>query len=440
MKLKIEYINIKELKEYEYNSKLHPDEQIQLIADSIAEFGMNDPIAVDENMTIIEGHGRLKALQLMEETTCPIIRLEHMTQAQKKAYIIGHNKLTMSSGFDIEILEQEIQSIRELDEDMDLTIMGFDAEEISDILGEEIQPIEGLTDDDYVPDEPEIPCIKFGDLIEFEDGSKILCGDSTDKKSYKKILGKEKADMVFTDPPYGVAYQTDKHEDIANDDLTGDSLRAFLIDTFKNLFEYTKENPALYIFYASKTHIEFEEALTEAGFRVKQQLIWEKPMFALGRSDYHWKHEPMMYAVKNDNNSTWYGDRCKTTIMDKTLDIDSMTPDEALLYLKAMLEDSTVWKIARDSVSTYQHPTQKPTALAERGILNSSIRGHIVLEPFSGSGSTLIASLKTGRRCYAIEFEPKYVEVAIQRHVEYTGKQDIKINGKKIYWEDYKND
>lgn len=439
MKLEIEYVDINTLKKYENNSKLHPAEQVQKIADSIAEFGMCDPISVDENMTILEGHGRLMALELMQEEQCPIIRVEHLTEVQKKAYIIAHNKLTMSSEFDIEILEAEIAAIMEESEDLTL-VMGFSEDEFNELTGgiEEPEPFEAQADEEDTPEVEDNPVIKFGDLIEFQDGCKIICGDSTDEDTYKKLMAGNKARMVNTEPPYGVSYQADKSrfDAIVNDDLTGDSLKDFLIMCFRCLHKYTIENPALYIFHASITQKVFEEALEKTDFRVKQQIIWKKNMFAFGRSDYHWIHEPMFYCVKNDKNSQWFGDRCATTCT--TEDLEDLDKNELITMIKQITENSTVWEISRDSTALYVHPTQKPVALAERAILNSSERGDIVLEPFSGSGSTLVAGAKTGRRVYAIEFDMGYVQVGITRHIEYTGKSMIKINGKEVDWNEYK--
>jgi len=242
MKLQIEYVDIDTLKEYEHNSKLHPEEQVQQIADSIKEFGMCDPIAVDEGNVIIEGHGRLMALQLMEETQCPIIRIEHLTEVQKKAYIIAHNKLTMSSEFDIEVLESEIASI--MDESSDLALVtGFSNDELTELTCgfEEEEPFEAQADEEDTPEVESSPVIKFGDLIEFQDGSRIICGDSTDEETYKNLMDGNKARMVNTEPPYGVSYQADKSrfDAIVNDDLTGDSLKDFLIMCFRQLHKHS---------------------------------------------------------------------------------------------------------------------------------------------------------------------------------------------------------
>jgi DNA modification methylase len=244
--------------------------------------------------------------------------------------------------------------------------------------------------------------------------------------------------MVNTDPPYGVAYQSDKFADIANDDLTGDTLQNFLIQNFKLLHKHTIENPALYVYHASRTQTIFEDALNIAGFKVKQQIIWVKNMFAFGRSDYHWKHEPLFYAVKEEKNCEWFGDRTQTTLLDDRPDFEEMEKDDLIEYIEKLIETSTTFEVAKDNGASYQHPTTKPVKLAQIAIRNSSQPGEIVLEPFSGSGSTLIGGFTTGRKVYAIEFEPKYVQVAIQRMVEFSGEEMIEINGEMVNWYEYK--
>jgi len=439
MKLVVKYLPLEKLDEYAGNAKIHTPEQIQQIADSIKEFGFNDPIGIDEDGTIIEGHGRYLASKLLELKEVPTISLAHMNGPQQKAYILAHNQLTLSTGFDMDMLESEIASIMEQDETL-VELMGFSEEELCEItngVDEEVN-IEGETDEDETPEVESNPVIQFGDLIEFANGSRLICGDSTDAETYEKLMQGDKARMVNTDPPYGVSYQSDKFDDIVNDDLTGDTLKDFLIMCFRQLHKHTIENPALYIFHASITQREFEDALDKTGFRVKQQIIWKKNMFAFGRSDYHWIHEPMFYAVKTEKNSQWFGDRCGTTYNDA--DLEEMDRNELIELIQKIQETSTVWEISRDSTALYVHPTQKPVALAERAMRNSSEPDEIVLEPFSGSGSTLIAGFKSGRKVYAIEFDVGYVQVGIQRMVEFSGEDMISINGKMVNWYEYKKD
>lgn len=439
MKLEVKYLPLEDLDEYVGNAKIHTPEQIQQIADSIKEFGFNDPIGIDEDGTIVEGHGRYLAAQLLKMKEVPTISLSHMNDVQQKAYILAHNQLTLSTGFDMEMLESEIASIMEQDETL-VELMGFSEDELSEItdgIAGEVD-IECEIDEDETPEVESNPVIQFGDLIEFSNGSRIICGDSTDAETYNKLMQGDKARMVNTDPPYGVSYQSDRFAEIVNDDLTGDALKDFLIMCFRQLYKHTIENPALYIFHASITQRDFEEALEKTGFRVKQQIIWKKNMFAFGRSDYHWIHEPMFYAVKTAKNSQWFGDRCATTYTDT--DLEEMDKNELIELIQSIQETSTVWEISRDSTALYVHPTQKPVALAERAIRNSSEPNDIVLEPFSGSGSTLVGGFKAGRRVYAIEFDTGYVQVGIQRMVEFSGEEMISINGEMVNWYDYKKE
>lgn len=443
MKLEVKYIHIEELNEYVGNAKIHTEEQIQQIADSIKEFGFNDPIGIDEDGTIVEGHGRYLASKLLNLKEVPTISLHHLSEVQKKAYIIAHNKLTMQTGFDMELLEAEIASIIDEDDSM-VGLIGFSEDELNEItrvIDEDVD-IQGEVYEEDIPEFVSNPVIQFGDLIEFSDGSRIICGDSTDEKTYDKLMQGNRARMVNTDPPYGVLYTSKKKKDnfdkIINDDLTGDVLEDFLEKCFINLNKHTIANPAMYIFHTSSNQMKFENALNKSGFKIKQQLIWKKNNFSIGWSDYHQIHEPIFYAVKKDKNCEYFGDRCSTTLFCEK--IEDMEKDELVDLIKKVHENSTVWEISRDSTNLYVHPTQKPVALAERAIRNSSRKDEIVLDPFAGSGSTLIAGFKTGRRVYTIEFEPQYVQVVIQRMVEFSGEEIVCINGKMVNWYDYKGD
>jgi len=442
-KLEIIQVKIKDLKEYPNNPKIHTDKQIKQIIKSIQKFGFNDPIAIDADNQIIEGHGRVLAAKELGMETVPAIRLPHLTEKQKKAYIIAHNKLTMNTGFNPDRLYKEIKTLL-FDPDL---IIGFEDMELADL--QELSVNEILEDKDPdetppLPDDEEI-IIKHGDIMELG-RHKLICGDSTFPGTFKDLMGNEKARMVFTDPPYGVSYTGVNNPNgrnwggIKNDDLRGDDLYLFLLDAFKNVFDYTIENPALYVFYASATHIQFEEALKAAGFKVKQQLIWDKGM-VLCHSDYHWTHEPILYCSKK-KNCEWFGNRRQKTLW-KQLDIDDlelMEKEELIEILRELKEGSTVWKIKKDFALTYIHPTQKPVELAVKAIINSSKIGDIILEPFAGSGSTIIGCEITNRKCRAVEYDPKFCQLIVDRWCKYTGGDNIKINNKEVNWEDYKTE
>lgn len=418
--MKIIELKIEKLKEYEHNAKEHPVEQVQQIADSIKEFGFNDPIAIDENNVIIEGHGRLLAAQLLKMEKVPTIQLIHLNEMQKKAYILAHNKLTINSGFDLDLLKMELEFIDS--SSLDIAITGFSLEDIEE-LG--IGAVELPTDlADNVPSDVGEIVIKKGDIVElganFE--HKILCGDSTDEQSFKKLLCEKKVDMVFTDPPYGVSYSS-KNEflnkllkgnrnqrEIENDSLSVEELEVFLIKVFKNIYNILDDYSSYYITspQGGELLMTMLTAMGEAKIPLRHMIIWNKNNHVLGRVDYMYKHEPILFGWKKRHK----------------------------FYKKGNFTKS-VWDIAKP-LSSEIHPTMKPVELVENAILNSTKGKMIVFDAFLGSGTTLIACENNGRYCYGIEFEEHYVQVIIQRYTEYTSIDTIKINGKEVSWNDYK--
>jgi DNA modification methylase len=251
-------------------------------------------------------------------------------------------------------------------------------------------------------------------------------------------MGSDLADLVFTDPPYGVSYIGSNNpngkswEMIKNDDLRGERLNYFLFNAFKNMEKFSNDYSAFYVFYASSTHIEFETALNSAGIKVKEQIIWSKGM-VLGHSDYHWAHEPCLYCKKENGRTRWFGFRDnKTVIGKKRKEYQSMTKEQLVDALSIISKNSSVWEIDRDNVTEYVHPTQKPTHLAVRAIKNSSQKGEIVLDLFGGSGTTIIASEKTGRIARVMEFDPKYCDVIRKRWGDWCSKNDLEYNDDKL--------
>lgn len=285
-KLKIEMLPIGELHAYENNAKLHPQEQIDQIVRSMEQFGNNDPIAIDENNCIIEGHGRLMALKQMGEEKVPVIRLSHLTDEQKRAYILAHNQLTLNTGFDEEILRSELESILEID----MTDFGFDLEalEIGD-LGEEDPIVEEDAGFDTTP--PAEPIAKPGDLYQLG-RHRLLCGDSTSIDDVERLMGGVKADLLITDPPYNVAYEggTADKLTIQNDDMEDEEFRQFLRDVYTAADTVMKPGAAFYIWHADSEGYNFRGAAHDIGWTVRQCLIWNKNSLVLGRQDYHWKH------------------------------------------------------------------------------------------------------------------------------------------------------
>lgn len=381
----VEKINIKALKEYKNNAKEHPEEQIQQIVESIKEFGFNDPIAIDENNMIIEGHGRLYALQRLgyEEVDC--IRLQHLTDKQKKAYILAHNKLTMNTGFDMEILNLELESI----DDIDMSLFGFD------LLEPEIE----AQDDEYEIVLPEEPKAKLGEVYQLG-RHRLMCGDSTKIGDVKTLMNGEPADLYLTDPPYNVDYQgkTKDALKIKNDKMEDNSFREFLKAAFKCADEVMRPGAVFYIWHADSEGYNFRGACYDIGWQVRQCLIWNKNALVLGRQDYHWKHEPCLYGWKEGIGHFWNGDRKQSTI----LDFDKPTINA-------------------------EHPTMKPVPLFDYQIKNNSKQGDKVLDLFAGSGTTIISCEQNNRNGYCMELDPRYVDVIIDRWERLTGGKAQRI-------------
>ncbi len=372
----------KDLIPYARNTRTHSDEQVNQIVSSIKEFGFTNPVLVDQDNMIIAGHGRVMAANKLKLDKVPTICLKHLTEAQKKAYIIADNRLALNAGWDEDMLKVELEELNDLE--FDISLLGFEDNEIESLLSE---PTEGLTDEDAVPDLPEEPTTKLGDLWILGE-HRLLCGDSTSIDDVDKLMDGNKADMVFTDPPYNVAFngRSGKFDVIKNDKLSNDEFVDF-IDGFLSTLEVINSN-TYYIccnwaFYG----------LLQLKLKPKACIVWAKNVFGLGKG-YRHQHEFILFDGLVDPSIT---------------------------------NESDLWNIAKDS--NYQHPTQKPVELPERAIKNSSKKKNIVLDLFLGSGSTLIAAEKTNRKCYGMELDPKYCDVIIQRWEEFTGNKAELFNG-----------
>jgi len=409
---------------YSKNAKKHPKKQIEQVANSIREFGMNQPIVVDKQGVIIVGHGRFEALKHLGWSNDKI--LEHVkvldiSEEKANAYRLADNKLNESE-WDMNLVIEELKGLSS--EMLDLT--GFDKDLI----------IEADEKDDEVPETPEEPQSKLGDLYELG-GHRVLCGDSTKIDDVERLMDGKKADMVFTDPPYNVDYKgsgKQTSEGILNDKMSDDAFNSFLVEAFKRIAEHTKRTAGWYIFHSHKTASDFEQALSQAGVEIDTQLIWNKPSAGMGMNDYRTKHEPFFYAYLSKEEKNFYGDRTGTTVWKIPQD-----EEKAFKWFRRQQEsleqgNTTVWTMSRANVSEYVHPTQKPAELPAVAMTKSSKPEDIVLDTFLGSGTTLIASEKTGRICYGMELDPKYVDVIVQRYVDYTGNNKIKKNGQEIIW------
>lgn len=378
------------IKPYTKNAKKHPKKQIEQVANSIKEFGMNQPIVVDKEGIIIVGHGRYEALKhLGLEIKDEWIKVVDLTEEQANAYRLADNKLNESE-WDMPLVLEELKDLS--DEMFNLT--GFDKDLI----------IESSEEDDVVPETPEEPKSKLGDLYELG-GHRVLCGDSTSVETTERLMDGNKADMVFTDPPYNIAYEggSKKREMIKNDEV--EDFYGFLLQVYSSFALSMKLGASIYVCHADSERINFTKAFKDAGFYLSSVVIWAKNNATFGRQDYFWKHEPILYGWREGGAHTWHGDN----------------------------KQDTIWNVNRPSKSE-QHPTMKPIELIEKALLNSSKQEDTILDLFLGSGSTLIASQKTGRVCYGMELDPKYVDVIVQRYVDYTGNENIIKNGEPIIW------
>lgn len=431
MELKIEYVDINTIKPYERNAKEHPDWQIKQIIESIEQFGMNDPIAVDKHNTIIEGHGRYLACREMGNNIVPIIHLDDLTDEQRKAYTLIHNKLTMNSGFDIDILKDELADI----ETIDMDVFGFNDEGLDGKNDDK----EDAEDDNYEEPVPVEAKSKRGQIYKLGE-HRLMCGDSTREEDVQKLMDGELADLVITDPPYNVNYMENflrkqiaiKHykpetskivaRDIQNDEKSDEDFLTFLNEVFINLDKALAPGGAFYIWYSDTAAYEFEKALKDIGFEVREHILWNKSAMVLGMQDYQHKHEPCLYGWKKGAPHYFIDERNWTTVFeDKDFNIDKLNKEEAINLLKQIYEYTTVLDEKRPQINDL-HPTMKPVPLFNRIMKNSSRKGELVLDLFGGSGTTLITAEQIGRRCNMMEYDPRYVDVIIDRWEKLTGQ------------------
>ena len=392
--LELEQVATSSLIPYASNSRTHSDEQVRQIAASIREFGFLVPILVSEDNTIIAGHGRLMAADKLGLDTVPVLRADHLTPAQQRAYVIADNKLTLNAGWDLDLLKVEIEGLDDLGFDIDL--LGFSEDELKNIL---VDKTTGLTGDDEVPDAGDDPIAEPGDIWVLGD-HRLICGDATRLDQMEAVTEGQPVDLLITDPPYNVDYtgRTEKELKIQNDAKDAGEFRQFLRDTYTACDAVMKPGAVFYIFHADLEGYNFRGAAADIGWQIRQCLVWNKHSMVLGRQDYQWKHEPCLYGWK-DGTHLWASDRKQTTI----LDFDR-------------------------PMASREHPTMKPVDLLEYLIENNTRGKDLVLDPFVGSGSTIIACEKLGRCCRAMELDPVYVDVAIRRWQDFTGEKATRLS------------
>lgn len=402
-----------EIKPYEKNAKKHPKKQIAQIAASIKEFGFNQPVVLDKNGVIIVGHGRYEAAKSlgMKDEDIPVIVVD-LTDEQAKAYRLADNKLN-ESDWDMQLV---IEELKQLELPM-IELTGFDSELV----------LEPQEKDDAIPGFSAVNRSMHGDIYQLGE-HRVMCGDSTKSADIEKLMNGKLAEMIWTDPPYNVDYEGSGGLKIQNDNMENDKFYSFLYDSFVSMYAVLQEGGASYIAHADTEGRNFRAAFEDAGFLMKQCIIWVKNSMVLGRQDYQWQHEPILYGWKPGAAHRWYGMFDKKTIIDDELDIKKLKKEELQQIVTQFINGIQTTIVRNDKPSrSSDHPTMKPVELIVKFLLNSSKKEDIILDPFLGSGSTLIASEKTGRICYGMELDPKYVDVIIKRWEDYTNKEAIKL-------------
>jgi DNA modification methylase len=401
LKLQVKYRATGELIPYVRNSRTHSDEQVAQIAASIKEFGFTNPVLVDGDKGIIAGHGRILAARKLGLKDVPTIELAHLTEAQRRAYVIADNKLAENAGWDMDLLKIEVADLDAMN--FDLTLLGFDTNVLAGLLVNATS--QGNTDPDDIPEPPADPVSVLGDVWVLGN-HRITCGDCTDALVVERLLGKVKPHLMVTDPPYGVEYDASWRGEAKNADgsrlSTGKGRAKGVVQNddradWRDAWALFPGDVA-YIWHASlKSHL-VADSLEACGFELRASIIWSKNQITVGRGHYQWQHEPCWYVVRSKGGTGhWHGDR----------------------------KQSTIWNIDKPKKSETGHSTQKPVECMKRPIENNSSPGQAVYEPFSGSGTTIIAGEMTGRCVYAIELNPAYVDVAIQRWQDFTGQEAV---------------
>ncbi|GHT80004.1 methyltransferase [Actinomycetota bacterium] len=404
---RFEKVNIDELVPYARNARTHSKEQILQLRSSLREFGFVNPIIVDKELNIIAGHGRVEAAKAEGMTEVPCVFAEHLTDAQKKAYILADNRLALSAGWDEELLALEFGELKELGFDLELT--GFGTDEIDKLFAD--VGSDAVDDDFDLTAALEAAAFVLPGDVWTLGRHRLICGDATDADTVKKLMDGRKANLVLTDPPYNVDFASASGLSIKNDKMADDKFYSFLLSSFQNLADNLEGGGSAYIFHADTKGENFRRAFREAGFHLSGTCIWAKDSFVMGRSPYQWQHEPILYGWLKSGKHKWYAGR----------------------------SEATVWNFAKPKRNA-DHPTSKPLELLAYPIKNSSQANGIVLDTFGGSGSTLIACEQADRICNMLELDEKYASVILRRYAEFkqNGGEDItcKRDGKTLSYKD----
>jgi DNA modification methylase len=388
---------------YVNNARTHSPAQVMKLRSSLREFGFINPVIIDRDLNVIAGHGRIMAAKEEGIKEIPCVFVDYLTEAQKKAYILADNRMAMDAGWDEELLRIEIEALQA--EAFDIGLTGFDDKEIADLFASD----DDVEDDDFDVDaELEKPTFtKAGDVWVLGN-HRLVCGDSTKPETYELLMEGKKANLVVTDPPYNVNYEGSAGK-IKNDNMANDKFYQFLFDAYSCMYQAMADDASIYVFHADTEGLNFRRAFAEAGFYLSGTCIWKKQSLVLGRSPYQWQHEPCLFGWKKSGKHQWYSGRKETTI----------------------------WEFDKPKKNG-DHPTMKPVPLIAYPIKNSSMTNCIVLDPFGGSGSTLIACEQTGRYCRTIELDEKFCDVIVKRYIEQVGSaENVSVirNGEVIPFE-----
>ena len=387
----MELVSISKLVPYVNNARTHSPEQINKLRSSLREFGFINPVIIDRNYGIIAGHGRVIAAREEGITEVPCVFVDHLTDSQKKAYILADNRMALDAGWDEELLRVEIESLQA--ENFDVGLTGFDDKEIADLFKTENEQVE---DDDFDLSAAleKAAFVEEGDVW-VVGKHRLVCGDATNPEDVNKLMDGKRANLIVTDPPYGVSFKSSSGLTIQNDSMKNEEFYQFLKNAFTNMAAHLEPGGAAYVFHADTEGLNFRQAFIDAGFHLAGCCIWVKDSLVLGRSDYQWQHEPVLYGFLKNGKHSWYSDRKQTTI----------------------------WNFKKPKRNE-NHPTSKPLDLLSYPIGNSSQENAIVVDTFGGSGSTMMACERSNRICYMIELDKKYASVILRRYVEDTGDSE----------------
>lgn len=405
----MELVSIDKLIPYVNNARTHSAEQINKLRSSLREFGFINPVIIDGDYNVIAGHGRIAAAKEEGIKEVPCVFVDYLTEAQKKAYILADNRMAMDAGWDEELLRVEIEALK--DEDYDIGLTGFDISEIEDLFDN--GSTDGVEDDDYDLDSAlnKAAFVKQGDVWTVG-RHKLMCGDATSADDVNTLMGEKKANLIVTDPPYNVAFESSDGLSIKNDKMENTKFYEFLLAAFKNMADHLEKGGAAYVFHADTEGLNFRKAFIDAGFHLSGCCIWVKNSLVLGRSDYQWQHEPVLYGFLQNGKHYW--------------------------SKNAGRSQTTIWNFDKPKKNR-NHPTSKPLNLLAYPIGNSSQENAIVIDTFGGSGSTLMTCEQTNRTCYMMELDEKYASVILRRYVEDTGDEDnvfVIRDGEKILYKD----